>query len=316
MSAPNLTTKTICPRCKQNVVLEPIFCSGCNSSYHPGCAKLTPVMENGSFSKCCKSGSRSSSPIPPSGVDYIMEAIKNLDMKISSRLDTMNACFEESLTRIANTEVRVEDLSTRLTNVEGKLRDIIPTVDNVNINSISSLCLSEINNRTQKEKNLVFFGLPEHVTSGESSANSINNNNSDNVRSHLITTLKNVIPPSNFDNVKMIRLGKIVQGQERKPRPVKLICATAERARALLQTFVDAKRDQARSPSLKDMWMSQDRTRMELDAISKIKDQLSTRLQNGEKDLIMVFRRGIPVIIKKNLNQPRSASQTMNLIPQ
>lgn len=59
--APKLNlTDNVCPKCIKTVVNKRIVCPGCQSVYHPACATRIGTLENGFYSKCC--GTRSKSP--------------------------------------------------------------------------------------------------------------------------------------------------------------------------------------------------------------------------------------------------------------
>lgn len=96
--------------------------------------------------------------------------------------------------------------------------------------------------------------------------------------------------------INAFRIGKITQEQLQKPRPIKILFATEERARVTRQTFVAAKRDGTHSLILKDMWLTPDRTKMELDQISQVRKEVAAHRQNRE-NVRLSFRRETPIVV-------------------
>lgn len=125
--------------------------------------------------------------------------------------------------------------------------------------------------------------------------NSISNN--EKLSCVVVNVLGEYIPLGELENIKVFRVGTFAQGPHSRPRPVKIICATGEKAQAILRMFVAAKKNPIQLGELKEMWMSKDNTKMQLEEIRLIKDQFNQRCQNGEQNLKIVYRRGIPTII-------------------
>lgn len=283
-----------CFKCARNVI-DPFFCSKCKKPYHPSCGLQTGYNADGSYVKCCRPSPRSLSSSSATKSDSaVLKAIAELKVSFESRFDKVDSKLDHLGNRVLSNELEIQDLNKRVSNVEGKIQNLI-NAESKNI--IARQCLVEVGNRERRKKNLVLFGFPEH----ESSTVLPNNNESNkNILRNSITDLfKRFVSINNLEDINTFRLGIIAQVSQLKPRPVKIICATEEKARVIRQMFVAAKGDLTHAHLLKNMWLNVDKTKMQVEEIAEKKNEFTARLQGGEEDLKLGYRNGYPVIMKK-----------------
>ncbi|XP_043464467.1 uncharacterized protein LOC122499932 [Leptopilina heterotoma] len=169
----SLTVGKTFPGCRKRVIRESTPCPGCGTLYHPACAAQTAVLDDDSFTKCCRP--RSPSPIADLqlqstsagsnvSADYTLTPmdIKNIVTNmtaalspqlslLSNKLDGVTSKLEGAITRITINETRVEDLTDRVNSIEEPAK-VETTADCLSIgstcqSSVSSICCSKENDR-------------------------------------------------------------------------------------------------------------------------------------------------------------------------
>lgn len=150
-----------------------------------------------------------------------------------------------------------------------------------------------------RKHNLDLFGFPDNDKTNN--VELATNDNNDNLCSVVKNVLNKFISSTDLENVCVHRIGKTAQVQNPRPRPIKIICATEERAQVVLKTFVAAKKNAMHSQELKEYWMTNDKTKMQQEEIRAVKEELILHQQGGEENLSVVFRRGVPTIVKRPL---------------
>lgn len=302
----SLSSDKLCFYCAKGVV-DATLCPGCLSPYHPACAARCKKLENGFFSKCCKTRGQSQDILFQSSSDStnvsdlstvntssastnnsllngIIAGLQPNFVALSSQMQDLTLTVNDALTRIAQTETRMDVLEERVVNIEGTLNNLSlhspPVVDT---SSIIGDLIVEVNERSFRQKNFIIFGLPE--------SKSIPNDDNTQINNLFSTCVK----PASCANLKTYRLGVFVQDQTR-PRPIKVLCQSLEQARNLWSSFILTKKDSVHSDQLKNLRITWDLTKLQLQALEKTKMELNRRLSEGETNLVIVHRRGVPVI--------------------
>lgn len=219
--------------------------------------------------------------------------LSEIKTSLGDRIDNIATMLDNTIIRIDSNETKIDEVAARVSAVEG-------IIENLNINPVSHdsnfvarKCMSEMISRESRKKNLILFGFPEPDTSNAS--NNVFHSVSGDV---LIAFFSNIIPNNMFENSKHFRLGKLSQDQS-KPRPLKIIFESEERARQVFRTFLTVKADSKFSEKLKALWMSLDRTKMQVEELSVLRGELKQRVEAGETDITIGYRGGIPRIIKR-----------------
>lgn len=147
--------------------------------------------------------------------------------------------------------------------------------------------ISEINARNSKKSNIVIFGLSEPNQNINSDARQESDTN------QVINILKSVLPDENFENAKPVRLGKY---EANKNRIIKVALSNEITVRNLMKNATRLKNSQ----NYRNISISADRTKREIEYYKKIKNQMLERNNNGE-NCKMKYINGIPRIIDLNL---------------
>lgn len=317
-----------CLMCKQSVV-DAIFCSVCDSPYHPGCASRVRVLDNGAYSKCC--GPRS--PLPSTQFDssssqtqptnqsqqttdnsvetIINNAISGLQLNMNANFSSLHTSISELKTNVESLTSKMErtistvnDHSTRIAEIEG-------TINGLRVDSISRDCMTEIQSRLSRSNNLILFGFNEVIPEVDKN---LQTSAEFNISDEIVKLFSVFSPPSLTTNLKALRIGKFAQAQKR-PRPVKIICSSMEVAKALHKAFLEAKRVQTYGPLLQGMRLSWDLTRLQLEEMSFLRKEVDSRRLAGETHARVVFRQGVPHIITtaQKQNPPRNEQAPLSL---
>lgn len=174
-----------CVRCK-NLVKDDTFCPSCNSAYHQAYAKLTSVMVDGSFAKCCKTCTSPNTlhrpPLLPTKSNSILtsftltalviektvEGLKPLLSSISDGADDFSNKLDRVTDRMIATETKVDELAERI----GILEDTVAKLDNcVSVSEKKRSCndcMYEFIERDKRKNNVILFGLVERTDQGVS----------------------------------------------------------------------------------------------------------------------------------------------------
>lgn len=145
-----------------------------------------------------------------------------------------------------------------------------------NINEI----IAELNEREHRKKNIMVFGLSEHQ----------NNTQADKDTGFEIIKVAN---PNASDNIKLFRVGK-PNVNTTKPRPMKIILNSPEEAIQVLRNVNEIKK----MKSFENLIITSDKTPNQTLHYKRIKEELSTRTNAGEKNLKIKYFNGEPKIVK------------------
>ena len=90
---------------------------------------------------------------------------------------------------------------------------------------------------------------------------------------------------------KVIRIGKVINGNISKCRPLKVICKDSEDALDILRN---------RSKCKNNVKINNDLTLMQREKLKRVKTELIERKSNGEMNLTLKYIRGVPTITTAN----------------
>lgn len=144
--------------------------------------------------------------------------------------------------------------------------------------------LSEMWDRNNRSQNLIIYNV-----------NEIESNLTNERNKHDITTsqsiLKYVSPDINVENLEVQRLGRFNADSERR-RPLKVRLNSTQDVHHIIKktnTLLN-------SPVFKNIHISLDRTKRQIDYYKKVKAELDKRKNEGETNLKIKYKKGIPTI--------------------
>lgn len=163
------------------------------------------------------------------------------------------------------------------------------TSDQISDDTFEDL-LHEMSERNERKTNLIIFNIPEL----QSRSADERSNHDKGIASNLITSLAVNI---HLDNVKTFRVGKRgdADGQNRT-RPLKIKLNGVDEVHKIIKQAKHLKN----FPDFKDYSISLDRTPRQIKYYKKVKAELDQRTANGEGNLKIRYRKGLPVIVSEN----------------
>lgn len=257
----------LCPRKAATLTDDATKCSGCNSYYHPSCARKAKPSFDGTFSACCGNGNadpRHSVDIPSdlSDLDELDNNSKILFKLLSKKIDD----------NFNNMVASVNNLKTKIIVVEQRL-DILEK----NALHKSENVVAEIQDRLSRAKNIIIYKLRDAA----------NAEISDKQRVIEVLSQGDRQPSFNINDIIVSRIGnKFVN---KVTRPVKVTLPSVEDVHWVFH-------DKRVLCGKSDIAISADLTRQQREYRSSVVDELKSRLEQGEEGLFMKYVRGVPTI--------------------
>ncbi|CAH2086216.1 unnamed protein product [Euphydryas editha] len=179
-----------------------------------------------------------------------------------------------------------QDKFTKIENEISKIREQVTTSSNPKPLSeplMHENLILELKDRVEREKNLIIVGIAEK---NDKNLNARRTYDDSEVIKLLTIVSKDVPKP-----IKCMRLGKYVPN---KNRPIKVYFSNSETPKQLL-------RHKRNLPQ--NIQMYNDQTPKQKQYIQSLKNELQTRQESGEQDLIIKYIKGMPTIIKNKITQ-------------
>lgn len=157
--------------------------------------------------------------------------------------------------------------------------------------------IQELTERDKRKHNIIIYGCKE--------SNCTSNREQHDLDAPVVSEIMSVLEAGNLD-IKPSRLGKFDNTQGDRCRPIKLRLPSESAVSSVLR---NAKKltTHARFNSVS---ISRDRTPMQLSLHREMKAKLNERLANGESNLRIVYKRGVPHIIStENYQRPTAHPQ-------
>lgn len=303
-----LTGSKTCQLCNKCVV-DAVFCKGCSSPYHPGCAIRTGLLPNGAYSKCC----RPKSPVGMSQSDLnvlvpsldtttsqnmtndsvsliINKAINGLQIGLTKNFSSLSSAINDLSTKVDAVTSRLDEVITTVSDHSIRIKAIEGTLHDINTNSITGNCMTEIHDRLSRSCNLILFGLADDIDDNS------NGHLRDETRNTILQLFSQFSSSGLFENSKLYRIGTFAQAQ-RHPRPVKIVCNSVDKARELHMSFLLAKKDNTYRPILQNLRLSRDLTKLQMEEMAELKKDLLIRHQTGDVGARIIHRNGVPSIV-------------------
>lgn len=202
----------------------------------------------------------------PSKIDRLQTELSS----ISNKLSSLEA-------RVSSAEGHLNDLGVRVAAVEGKA---------TTSNSSPEETIAEFNDRSRRANNLMVYNFPEN--SSRTAEARMENDSAGFLK--LLTYFAPDLP-SDF---KCHRVGR---PQKDKARPLKVIFSSPEHPKLLLNNLV--KDDLSKvCPSFSEVALSRDRTDRERQYLKQLRQELESRIKEGEDNLTIKYINGVPSIVK------------------
>lgn len=210
-----------------------------------------------------------------------IKAIKSVTENFTQQLKEVNDDIKNIKLNNTATQEKICHLEKEISQLKTK-----DNSDNLMAESPLLKCenlIQELKDRSDREKNIIITGIPEKTDKHF------------NVRRiHDIEEFTKLATSVIVDcpkPVKSMRLGKYVPG---KNRPLKISFNKNDTPKLLLQ-------NRAKFPDTVKIYSDQTPTQKQY--LQSVKEELKRRLDEGEKDLIIKYIKGIPSIIETKTNQ-------------
>ncbi|CAH2107459.1 unnamed protein product [Euphydryas editha] len=227
-------------------------------------------------------------------MDKISTDMATLNEQISNIKSTIQNVVKEQIeikSDMAILRNKCVVTESKLITVESELR--LLKTDPTNYSSVTSSIeeiMKEISERERRMKNLIFTGISESESSRKEERNEMDKN-------EVMKILKQINPDCPAPHTTL-RLGKY---DPKKKRVIKAIFTTEEACKNILRN-----RNNIQSHSIK---VYSDKTPQQRVFLKKLTEEIKTRSENGEKNLVIKYFNGIPKII---VSQSKTSKSTKN----
>lgn len=293
-----------CPCCLK-VVLDSdkgIQCEmDCLRWFHPSCVNMSDAVYNKYASNVKKTWqcdrvdcSTKGSPMQTMS-DQIAKILTHMSKlptrdevaAISGGISEIKTDLKEIQKKLSDFEPRLKMTEDRLDVIEEKINSALPPIGSVaTAGTAPEDIIAELNERRRRAQNVLVYNVPEK-RSPDTKARI----------SHDRTLMEKLIQGLSQDidskAVKVLRLGR--QNKD-KVRPVKLVFCNDNEARAFSEHF-SKETVVALDEAFVDISISRDKTLQERQHLMKLRSELNTRTGNGEKNLTIKYRNGIPQVV-------------------
>lgn len=265
-------------------------CLQCKKRYHSSCANRTvDKLRPGCFIACCGSKKNKSQPKRDSitsntsdievedETDKLDENSKVLLSILDKRFNKINNNISDALRHINDIQDRVADLENKFEVLEDKLQ--------FNTENI----ISELHDRQSREKNIIIYNLDDSPNAASTDINVIQ---------ELFNKCSESLP-FELNELLIQRLGnKFSRG---KNRPLKITVPSVSNVHWIYsqKKFIVGNSKIA---------ISGDLTKQQRDYRRSIIMELKSRISNGEKNILIKYVRGMPIIAPKDFNHQKNNS--------
>lgn len=232
------------------------------------------------------------------------DPIVTLTTSVNKLMDKINS-WSDKIGKIAEVSAGIEVIKSDIGQIKDQLSNLEPRVlaNETNIENLisevkslkgtkphdSEAIIKEVNDRSQRAKNAIVYGIPE------SSSNNLKSKVSHDKDS--IDTILRSLDLNGLQFIKVIRIGKQSPG---KPRPIKITFANSVDAITFFKKFSSCSIEEVFPGSKIDI--SRDRTLMERSHLKELRNELEARKKTGEVDLTIRYQNGVPAIVKHSKN--------------
>lgn len=259
------------------------------------------VTRSNSSSSSKTSKASTSSPTPLSVVDFhktMAEFRKTQEETLGHcklLSESQNTKFAELIESISQLTSQVVDLKNENDVLRNNINDLnkrimaIESASSSNPTSTDNIVptlLHEISERERYSRNVIIRGIPESTSSVLA----------EKISSDTTKITEALLPyfPALPTSLKSIRLGK---PSDRGPRPLKVFLSSKEVAQKLIADFNIGVRNLSSTSAVRSISVIRDRTPMERKFIRSVYTDLDNRRKNGETNITVKYRDGIPSVV-------------------
>lgn len=145
--------------------------------------------------------------------------------------------------------------------------------------------IQEVSERNKRKCNIIIYGRSELINK-----NKTEQSEADTVFVKDVLTALNI---GDLGYLKPIRLGKYDPTKQDRRRPIKITLSSEEDVVSVLRASKSLKT----TDPWKNIFISRDRTKMQNELYKSVRNELHERLSNGEQNLIIKYKDGIPNIV-------------------
>lgn len=296
-------------------------CSKCNCPYHNRCKDKGELIED-SCRRCYIAriiSSDDTTPRPASpALSYTSDnPVSNEDLRsllltikaeLSSEFTALRTSVDTRITAIEDTVAVVQEdtrvLKIDVSTVQGEIVNLKRSFEASLVevkNEVASHCFKEMAERTSKQRNVMIFGVPEPSSSLTSSRNKADD--------ALIRDILSLLSPT-FSSLRFqfFRVGKVMPAAGGNPRPLRVILPSPADAFTIRKLFVEQKTSDSVPDFITHIVVSQDRTPLQRQEFKALKIQMDNRTKQGEKDLYIGERNGLPTILQRRVKERERAN--------
>lgn len=144
--------------------------------------------------------------------------------------------------------------------------------------------IAELSERNNRKQNIILFGVQEQDQTKPPQSRIQGDKT-------VVTNICNIIDSNvSIDNIKPIRLGRSIGN---KPRPIKMSLHNESE----VMNFIRKAKNLKDSP-YKNVSVSFDRTRRQIDHYKKLKEELNHKNSENEEKFIIKYFNGVPKIVR------------------
>lgn len=224
-------------------------------------------------------------------LSLLTEKITELSNKVDA-LTSLPAKVDNLLSEVDTLNTNVLHLEQRVSDNESKVKALDEWVKSApSQNSNPEQIVSELNERSRRSKNIMFYDL---IESPDRNVETRKRHDSELVRKLLANYLSGV----NLDGIKTLRVGN---KSSNKTRPLKVILDSEANVSKFLSNFSSESAREIDNRFSK-VRVSRDRTPREMEFFKSLKLELERRIAQGEKDITIKYRNNVPCIVKNQKN--------------
>lgn len=207
--------------------------------------------------------------------------------QIKDQIIEMKSSAVDIITEQNNIKEQVAILETKLTVSDRKVKTIedniskqLLSVGVEGVNHLNEELIREVQERSDRERNIIILGLPEQTT--PNAKDRLSKDTAD------VIKITHSIAPDVPNPLKVIRIGKYC---DTKIRKVKVYYESKSSAKQLLRN---------RENLSKGIKIYSDQTPNQQIYLQNLKEEMTRRNNEGEEDLTIKYIKGIPKIVKNN----------------
>ena len=254
-----------------NTVNSLTTCKSCLNYLHPGCAykhKCTPIN------------------------DSVIQLIKQLQNSVNEMAQQIKVLQDDNTGKILNEIKALREENSVIKQQIAGLSDRLEVLENVHNNSVPATeeIIREVADRNRRVKNFIVYGLKEDPA-----------NNPNEQETKDADTVKMLLTDIGITEFSIItkRIGKISANDDlstsNRPRPIKVITSTENCISSVLKNAKKLKNINRWS----GVYVGSDQTKMQQSLYKTVKRELEYRINNGEVNLKIKCKTGVPTIISQ-----------------